>query len=315
MELKGKIGLVLGSGGARGMAHIGVLQALNEFGIKPDIIVGSSIGSIIGAAYATGAMGGLREILSALDFITTVRVFMDISVNRGGIIKGKRAMEFINRFMPDTNIEDLPLRYAAITTDLESGDAVVLDKGSLHDAIRASISIPGVFTPVARDGKTYIDGGISSPVPITTAKAMGAETVIAVNIDNKKICPIHTVDNPHAELARKLFASTSEDRLAWLSEILRDKMPVIADKIKAIEISPDIFDVLSKSSRLFEDRIALAEIQTTPPDILIEPPVGDIQTLDFMRHHDAVKAGYDETVKVLAALSTTKSLPDKKTEG
>lgn len=274
-----KIGLALGSGGARGWAHIGVLQVLRERGIRPDVVVGSSIGAIMGAVLAEGKLDEVTEFAETLDVAKAVALFFEVGVRRDGLISGKRAMETLRRFLPVEKIEQLPVRYAAVATDLSTGREVVLDRGQTLAAIRASISIPGVFTPVKAGGKTLVDGGLSSPVPVATARRLGADRVIAVNIDGTAPCPYR---------ARRTKGSAPERALDRILEKLQSRVALSEGESSA---NLNLIEVIVKSLRIGEARLAADELRRTAPDVLIEPAVGDIATLDFARAKDAIRAG------------------------
>jgi len=173
------VALVLGGGGLRGFAHVGALRALEEAGIKPDIVVGTSAGSVVGAAYASGM--DLEKIKSAA-LNVKVSSLMDFTLSSSGIMRGNKLASWINTMTGDVPIEKFPIRFAAVATDLQSGQAVLIDQGSAGRAIQASSAVPGVNVPIAYKAGHLIDGGITSLVPVRFARAMGADVVIAVDI-------------------------------------------------------------------------------------------------------------------------------------
>lgn len=177
-----KIGLALGGGAARGFAHVGVLKVLEAQGIVPDIVVGTSAGSLVGALYAAGHTGfELQKIALQMDEATV----SDWSLPNRGIIKGEQLQDFINRAVGNRPIEKLNKPFAVVATDLQSGERIVFRRGNTGQAVRASSSIPGVFQPVSISGREYVDGGLTSPVPVSVAKSLGADIVIAVDIGSK----------------------------------------------------------------------------------------------------------------------------------
>ena len=176
-----KLGLALGSGSARGWSHIGVLRALKEAGIQPDVICGSSIGALVGAAYAGGELERFADWVQSLG-MRDVFGFMDFNL-AGGMLKGEKLINFWRRNFADFDIENSPIPFGAVATDLHSGAEVWMRQGSIADAVRASIALPGLFTPVLRDGRMLVDGGIVNPVPASLARAMGADIVIAVDLN------------------------------------------------------------------------------------------------------------------------------------
>ena len=157
-----KTAAVFGGGGARGWAHVGVLRAFKDLGFKPDIVTGTSIGSIAAAVHATGTEDKVTELATKMDWKNASRLFLELSLKRGGIIEGKKVVELLKEVFGEVKIEDLPLPYAAVAVDLASAEEVVFTSGSLVDAIRASISIPGIFTPVARGDGFLVDGGLKA---------------------------------------------------------------------------------------------------------------------------------------------------------
>ena len=177
-----KIGLALGGGAARGFAHIGVIKALEAQGIVPDIIVGTSAGALVGALYASGLNGfELQKVALEMDESQV----SDWSLPDRGVIKGEALQNFVNRIVGNRPLEKLPRRFAAVATDLKTGEATIFNTGNSGAAVRASSAVPGVFQPVQINGRDYVDGGLVSPLPISIAKKLGATFVIAVDISAK----------------------------------------------------------------------------------------------------------------------------------
>lgn len=276
-----KTGLVLGSGGARGLAHIGVLQALRERGVRPDVIVGSSIGAVMGAVLAEGRLDEVAAFAETLDVSKAAALFFEVGFHRDGLISGTRAMNTLRRFLPVGEIGLLPVRYAAVATDISTGREVVIERGDALEAVRASIAIPGVFTPVRADGKLLVDGGVSSPVPVAAARRLGADRVIAVNVDGVAPCPYR---------ARRTEGSATARALDGILEKLQARVSISGESAAD---NPNMIEIIVKTLRIAEARLAAEELRRTPPDVLIEPAVGDIATLDFSRAKDAIRAGRD----------------------
>src|SRR3990172_12372629 len=179
---KPRVGLALGSGSARGWAHVGVIRALEEAGIRPDLVCGTSIGALVAAAYVAGELENFEKWLLGLG-IKDVLALLDVRLY-GGMIKGERLMEFFRRNFIDRPIEDLPMPYAAVATDLNTGIEVWLRQGSTMAAVRASIALPALFTPAVHEGRVLVDGALVNPVPVSLARAMGADIVIAVDLSS-----------------------------------------------------------------------------------------------------------------------------------
>lgn len=176
------LGLVLGGGAAKGYAHIGVIKVLDEIGVRPDIIVGASMGSLVGGFYAAGFTGKrMEEIAVQVDKRKKAWLF-PIRPNKRGFIDGRRVLKYLTGHLGAKKIEDLPVKYAALATDIESRREIVINRGSLVSAIRASSAIPVVFTPFEHGGRILTDGGFVNPVPVTVAQDMGADRIIAVNV-------------------------------------------------------------------------------------------------------------------------------------
>jgi NTE family protein len=177
-----KIGLALGGGAARGFAHIGVIKALEAQGITPDIIVGTSAGALVGVLYASGLNGfELQKVALEID----ENQVSDWSLPDRGVIKGEALQNFVNRIVGNRLLEKLPRRFAAVATDLKTGEATIFNSGNSGAAVRASSAVPGIFQPVQINGREYVDGGLVSPLPISIARKLGATFVIAVDISAK----------------------------------------------------------------------------------------------------------------------------------
>ncbi|MEG1933690.1 MAG: patatin-like phospholipase family protein [Kiritimatiellia bacterium] len=185
MTPRKKVGLVLGSGGARGWAHIGVIKALHAMGFKPDVIAGSSIGALIGAIYASGAMEAFVKEVEAFDFPKLAKLFAEVRFPRAGLLSGKPILKWLAKksLLGNKTFDDLEIPFAVIATDLFKEESVVLRSGSLIDAVRASIAIPGIFDPVMCNQRILVDGGLSDPIPVSVARQLGADIVIAVDIN------------------------------------------------------------------------------------------------------------------------------------
>ena len=250
--------LVLGSGGARGSAHVGVLKVLNEHGIHPDAIVGSSMGAEVGGAYAAGvSVEDMAAIWRSAHFGTVVKNFLP-TIPWSGWCSGREKIRFLRRLLGDVTIEELPLTYAAVATDLESGLPYPITKGPLARAIRASISVPGLLTPVWIDGHLLIDGGVSDPVPVNVARQLGAEVVVAVDV----------LVRP--EEVRLTGIPIPEYRERILGIIRRMDAAAAADGATR-RFYPSVFSVLFQMSTVFQKRVSELSLRVHPPDVLIRP--------------------------------------------
>ena len=177
-----RIGLALGSGSARGWSHIGIIESLADAGIEADIVCGTSMGSLVGAAYVAGRLTELRQWAETATWREIVRL-MDVRLSGGGLINGKQVVSFLRELGVEKPIESYTKRYAAVATDLVSGREIWLESGPIHEAVRASIALPGILSPAKVGGKWLVDGGLSNPVPVSVCRALGAEVIIAVNLN------------------------------------------------------------------------------------------------------------------------------------
>jgi NTE family protein len=208
------LGLVLGGGAAKGYAHIGVIKVLDEIGIRPDIVVGASMGSLVGGFYAAGFTGKRMEEIALQVDKRKKRWLFPIRPNKRGFIDGRRVIKYLTEHLGATKIEDLPVKYAALATDIENHKELVINRGNLVFAIRASIAIPVVFTPFEHGGRILTDGGFVNPLPVTVAQDMGADRIIAVNVmpwvDYKRV--EMTLQEPSGRdyNLRKVFRETSD---------------------------------------------------------------------------------------------------------
>lgn len=280
-----KIAAVFGGGGARGWAHVGVLRAFRELGFTPDIVTGTSIGSIAAAVFATGTEDKVTELAEEMDWKNVSKLFLEFSLKRGGLIEGKKVMELLREVFGEVKIEDLPLPYAAVAVDLVAAEEVVFTSGLLVDAIRASISIPGMFTPVPHGDGLLVDGGLTNPVPIDVARALGADFIVAININNRnEFVPKQEIDSEPPGVLRHLA----------------DGMTTLAKKLSGKEdLGMSMLEVSGQAFRVAEDHLSILCVKCDKPDILIEPAVRGVSTIDFTYNEDVVQAGYDATMEVM----------------
>ena len=309
-----KIGLALGSGGARGWAHIGVLRRLQELGLKPQCVAGTSVGAIVAALYASDSIESMEDLAAHLDWKQVAQMLFEVNFPRSGLLTGKNVMQMLKSIIPVRAVSSLRIPYAAVATDLENEKEVLLRSGNLFDAIRASIGIPGIFTPTRLNGKLLVDGGLVNPLPVSVCRIMGADFVIAIDV-NLRAAPLKR------KPVKKPQPATPPQSIANLLASLSKLMTQLSSSPESTshrwiappknEVDPlSIFDVLTRSFRLVENQITRRELALNPPDILIQPEVGDIMTLDFHRGPEAIAAGIravDEVLPQLQQLLTTNS--------
>ena len=303
-KISGKIGLALGSGSARGWAHIGVIQALSEAGIHIDYIAGTSIGSVVGAVYASGNINTLREVVLQLDW-KQIAYFFDVVLPKSGLIDGKKLSAFVRSHVNRINIEDLPIPFCTVSTDLTTGEEVIIQSGDIIDAVRASISVPGIFTPVKKNGAFLVDGGLVNPVPVSVTRQMGADFVIAVDLNHgiandKGFCqtapPISRGSHSRTD------AGNATEKKNKILELLNDRFAAVdfpaLSQLKEwmrAERVPNIFEVLTSSINIMEAQITETKLKTDPPDLLIQPNLSHLKFLEFNRAEEAIAEGYRAT--------------------
>lgn len=289
------LGLALGAGAARGWAHIGVLRALRDAGIEPDVVSGTSAGALVGGIYAAGRLDELEHWVRSLTRVEVFALF-DFTIARGGAVGGRRLMELYRERIGDPDIESLPRKFAAVATDLRSGAEMWLQQGSLLTAIRASISLPGLFTPVERDGRLLVDGGLVNPVPVSLCRALGAEVVIAVDLNRGRLGPA-----PHH--AAELHPGVVRDSFGDGASLLEDDGPAAGEPDPAAPAkAPIIIDVITAAIDIMEDRIARSRLADDPPDLLLTPRLRHFQPLDFAGGRTTIDEGRVVMQRSLPAL-------------
>ena len=250
-----RVGLALSSGGARGSAHLGVLKVLEAEGIVPDVIVGSSMGAEVGGTYAAGIpLAELESHWRSASFGRAVRLLFP-TIPWSGWSSGRELVRFLRSLLGDRRIEDLPKTFAAIATNLESGTLHSITSGSLVEAIRASLSVPGLFTPVWIDGHLLIDGGVSNPMPVDVARDLGADVVIAVDV---------LVDPSEVQISG-IPALLSRERNLGLVKTWSAPEP------SGRRFHPSVFSVLFQMSTVFQRRLSDLLLAIHPPDVLVRP--------------------------------------------
>jgi NTE family protein len=260
-----KVGIALGSGGARGLCHIGVIDILQSLGIRIDFISGASVGALIGAFLAAGKLEELKKFAAPLTRKESFKL-ADLMFPTSGLIEGKKIEGFLREHLGAIRIEDLKIRFACVATDFYTGREVILSSGDLVKAVRASISIPGVFKPVAMDGKLLVDGGVVNPVPVQVVRDLGAEFIIAVDI-----CP---------EISKTPPASDPGET-----------RPVMMNQKKEEPKFPNVFEVIMGSITIMESQVVGMRMKSERPDLIIRPQVIGLGTYDFHRYQEGVDCG------------------------
>lgn len=296
------VGLALGSGSARGWAHIGVLRALEEAGIRPDLVCGASIGAVVGSAYALGELDRFEKWALGLTG-RTVWSFMDFKL-AGGMLKGERVIDFFRRNFSDRDIEALDIPFAAVATALHSGTEVWLRSGSTADAVRASMALPGLFTPAQRDGRLLIDGGLVNPVPVSLARAMGADIVIAVDLNADLLGRhLHAPGSVATKARVPVMAADDDEATAgWLSR-MQDGFASLLPAPDPVRVrNPSLLEVVLTSVNIMQVRITRSRMAGDPPELVIAPQLAHLGVMDFYRAEEAIAEGRRAAEKTLPFL-------------
>lgn len=313
-----KIGLALGSGGARGWAHIGAIRALEEAGIKINYIAGTSIGAFVGGIYAVNQLDDLEAFVTEIDWKTIISL-LDVEFPTRGLLDGDKIYDLIDSFVIDCNLEETSIPFHCVATDLLTQKAIVLKTGSMVDAVRASISIPGVFTPFKREESYLVDGGVINPVPVDVVKAMGSDIVLAINLNFPYFLPpVETeeakqvnqeTDLENKEILSEIKRSQASDqetqgtriellnnlksRYAAVQETLAEKVNNwLPDQNEDEARTPNIFDVIGSAINIMEQQVTQINLQVHQPDILLQPRLSQYGIFDFHQADALMKEGY-----------------------
>jgi NTE family protein len=355
-----KVGIALDSGGAMGGAHIGVLEVLAENKIPIDIIVGSSAGAAVGAFFAAGKLDTFKQLITDLSFIASLSYYADPVFPTSGLLAGNRARRFLQGIVGEILIEDLPLTYIAVATDLLTGETVPINNGLLSDAVMASISMPGIFRPVVHMGRLLSDGGVSDPLPLDVLRSYSPDITIACNLHTKVparfssakrrniIRREQTVQESEEDLAlgiierltnlvepRKIMESVSPRATEWINKLnlpgtiseiefdalktLRDQLALSREKLnvlfrknlpkKSEGNTLNIFEILASATNIQQYQKNRLMLRYEPPDVLIEPDVMSIGSLEFTKGSLTIEEGRS---KALEAVPKIKELLKKK---
>ncbi len=285
--MKTKVALVLSSGGARGFAHIGAIRVLLDHGFEITSVAGTSMGAMVGGIFATGRLATYLKWLETLDKKTMLSL-VDFTISADGIIKGHKVLEQMQELIPDINIEDLPIPYAAIATDIHNRQEKVFNRGSLFEAIRASISIPGVFTPVKTDGMVLVDGGVVNPLPLNRITRQAGDILVAIDVNGPSILRSakETLNKPH-----------KNNHELKLLELMRIGQINLLNRKKEEQYT--YYQLLTQSARLMLQRITDLTLQLYPPDLLVRIPMNAFGTFHFYKYHEIIAAGEKATLKAL----------------
>jgi len=302
-----RIGLALGGGAARGWAHIGVLDVLTTSGYAPDVIAGTSIGAVVGGCYAAGKLEQLRDFALGLTKRRVVGL-MDFHLGGAGLISGGRLKRLLERDLAGLEIGALSQTYAAVATELGSGHEIWLTRGSLVDALRASYALPGVFDPVKLGGRWLMDGALVNPVPVTVARALGADVVLCVNL-NSDMTGRGTVIQSYGAEADPVPPTEQPPASGWFGG-MRNRMRGMVGK--AASDQPGLAGVMVDAFNITQDRISRSRLAGDPPDVMIGPKLGRVGLFDFHRADEAIALGRQAAERCLdeiAAMVAVNRLP------
>jgi NTE family protein len=312
------IGLALGGGAARGFAHIGIIRTLIAHGIVPDVVVGTSIGAVVGGTYAAGHLDALEQWARGLQ-PRNILSYLDIRLNGSGLIGGDKLAAQLEAAIGRTPIEDLPLKFAAVATEVRTGHEIWLTHGRVVDAMRASYALPGIFSPVLVGDRWLVDGALVNPVPVSAARAFGAEIVIAANLSSDVFTHSTTVysHGPSAEVTMAPAPEPTPPKRG-LSRLFSAERTVKREFFGSGG-RPGISSVMVDAFNIMQDRITRARLAGDPPDLSISPRVGQIGLFDFHRAEDLIAHGaraaersiesIQEAIHLLAPTGAVDKLP------
>jgi len=285
------IGLALGGGAARGFAHIGIMKTLLAHGIVPNVVVGTSIGAVVGGAFAAGHLDTLEGWARSLQ-MRNILGYLDIRLNGSGLIGGDKLAAQLEASIGNTMIEDLPCKFATVATEVRTGHEIWLTHGRVVDAMRASYALPGIFAPVLIGDRWLVDGALVNPVPVSAARALGAEIVIAANLSSdifthSTTIYAHGALPPQPEDAESQPAPPPKRRFGKFFSPER----TVKREFFGSRGRPGISSVMVDAFNIMQDRITRARLAGDPPDLLISPRVGQIGWFDFHRAADLIDHG------------------------
>ncbi|GAC1621026.1 MAG: patatin-like phospholipase family protein [Nevskia sp.] len=277
------IGLALGSGSARGWSHIGVILELEAIGVKPQVVAGTSIGALVGAVYVSGQLKAFAEWVTKLT-VRDVVGLMDFTLT-GGMVKGEKLFGFFNENHRNPRIETLRQKFVSVATEMKTGREIWITEGPVLAAARASCALPGLFTPVKHQERWMLDGGLVNPVPVSAARALGADIVIAVNL-NAQLVGSHLSSASRAAVREEGSERTEagfRDRSFWQKAMAYFESGDGRD--------PGFFDVIGASVNIMQDRITRSRMAGDPPEITLIPRLEDFALMDFHRAEQAIAEG------------------------
>nr|WP_246432929.1 patatin-like phospholipase family protein [Rhodopseudomonas rhenobacensis] len=312
------IGLALGGGAARGFAHIGILRTLLANGIVPDVVVGTSIGAVVGAAYAAGHLDSLEDWARSLQ-PRNIFGYLDIRLNGSGLIGGDKLAAQLEATLGQIQISDLIIKFASVATEVRTGHEIWLTQGRIVDAVRASYALPGIFAPVLIGDRWLVDGALVNPVPVSAARALGAEIVIAANVSSDVFghgTTIFSHGTPIEEIETVIESPAPRRGFGRFFSAER----FMKRELFGTSERPGISTVMVDAFNIMQDRITRARLAGDPPDLLISPRVGKIGWFDFHRADEMIGHGaraaeraiesIQEAIEIIAPETPAEALAD-----
>jgi NTE family protein len=287
-----RLGLALGSGSARGWAHIGVLDSLLAQGLRPAVVSGASVGALVAGAYASGRLGALETWVKNLTQLEVWRL-VDTTFRGGGVMSGNRLMDAVAEQIGNPDIGSLPVGFAAVAADLYTGEEIWLRSGPLMSAIRASSGLPGLFSPMWLDGRWLIDGGIVNPLPVNVCRSMGADVIIAVDLSRSVTRKSRRAEHASAHDGPRHAGDADADepeRSAVLSRWY-GLVDGLVESFRARRGEPGLLETMSSSVNIMQDRITRSRLTIDAPELLLRPDLADFQLMDFHRGDEAIAIG------------------------
>ena len=310
------IGLALGGGAARGFAHIGILKTLLAHGIVPNVVVGTSIGAVVGGSYAAGHLDTLEEWARSLQ-PRNILSYLDIRLNGSGLIGGDKLAAQLEASIGGALIEDLPIKFASVATEVRTGHEIWLTHGRLVDAMRASYALPGIFAPVLIGDRWLVDGALVNPVPVSAARALGAEIVIAANLSSDVFGHSTTIfsHGPVAGAREPVTDVQPEPNKRGIGRFFSAERAVKREFFGSGG-RPGISTVMVDAFNIMQDRITRARLAGDPPDLLISPRVGQIGWFDFHRAEEMIAHGVRAAERAIESIQEAIEIlaPEAKTD-
>ena len=301
MTERKNVALVLASGGSRGLAHIGAIEVLEEHGFRITSVAGASMGALVGGIYAAGGLDAFKDWMKTVDRMKVFNL-MDFTIGNGGFVKGEKIIDELRSIVPDKMIEDLPIPFTAVATDIRHRREIIFNSGSLYDAVRSSISLPSIFTPNRIGDMLLVDGGVVNPVPVNRVRRIPGDILVAVDLNGPYIWKYDTDadEKKRGRLRQRLekMVDTISDKV--LKEKVEASLPAKSEKEKEDEDDMGIVSILNQSSSMMIQTNADLTLQLYPPDILVRIAKNAYGTMEFYKYDEIVSLGRSKMEAALA---------------